>query len=93
VAHAINGTTGADRGIIAQINSETLSYTNLADADAGRYYPPGEALPNACKLPNGTIPSNSNGAVVVGVGDIIDPANATTTNQSQGFIRFQVQVD
>ncbi len=93
VTHAVNGTKGADRGIVAQINGETFSYTNLADGDAGRYYSPGEALPNACKLPSGTIPSNDNGAVVIGVGDIINPANATQTNQFQGFVRFQVQVD
>jgi parallel beta-helix repeat protein len=93
VTHAVNGTTGADRGIVAQINGETLSYTNLADGDTGRYYPPGEALPNACKLPSGAIPNNDYGAVVVNIGDVVDPANATTTNQSQGFIRFQVQVD
>jgi SdrD B-like domain/Right handed beta helix region len=93
VTHATNGTTGADRGIVAQINGETLSYTNLADGDVGRYYPPGEALPNACKLPSGTIPNNDHGAVVVSIGDVVDPANVTVTNQSQGFIRFQVQVD
>jgi Right handed beta helix region/SdrD B-like domain len=93
MTHAANGTIGADRGILAQINGQTLSYTNLADGDVGRYYPPGEALPNACKLPSGTIPNNDNGAVVVDIGDIIDPTNATSTNQSQGFIRFQVQVD
>jgi parallel beta-helix repeat protein len=93
VTHAANGMNGADRGILAQINGETFSYTNLADGDAGRYYPPGEVLPNACKLPSGTIPSNDQGAIVVTLGDIIDPANATATNQSQGFIRFQVQVD
>jgi parallel beta-helix repeat protein len=93
VTHAANGTTGADRGIVAHINGETLSYTNLPDGDIGRYYPPGESLPNACKLPNGIIPNNDNGAVVVNIGDIVDPANATTTNQSQGFIRFQIQVE
>jgi parallel beta-helix repeat protein len=93
VTHAANGMKGADRGIVAQINGETLSYTNLADGDFGRYYPPGEALPNVCKLSSGTVPSNDNGAVVVDIGDIVDPANATTTNQSQGFIRFQVQIN
>jgi uncharacterized repeat protein (TIGR01451 family) len=93
VTHAANGINGADRGIVAQINGETLSYTNLADGDFGRYYPSGEALPNVCKLSSGTVPSNDNGAVVVDIGDIVDPANATTTNQSQGFIRFQVQIN
>jgi SdrD B-like domain len=93
VTHGVNGTSGADRGIVAQINGQTRSYTNLADDDAGRYYPAGEALPNACKLPSGIIPPNNNGAVVVDIGDVIDPANATVTNQSQGFIRFQSQVD
>jgi hypothetical protein len=93
VTHGVNGTSGADRGIVAQINGQTRSYTNLADDDAGRYYPAGEALPNACKLPSGIIPPNNNGAVVIDIGDVVDPANATVTNQSQGFIRFQAQVD
>jgi SdrD B-like domain/Right handed beta helix region len=93
VTQGVNGTNGADRGIVAQINGQTRSYTNLADGDVGRYYPAGEALPNACKLPNGTIPPNNNGAVVVDIGDVVDPANATDTNQAQGFIRFQAQVD
>jgi hypothetical protein len=93
VTHGANGTSGADRGIVAQINGQTRSYTNLADGDVGRYYPTGEALPNACKFPNGTIPPNNNGAVVVDIGDVADPANTTAPNQSQGFIRFQAQSD
>ncbi len=93
ITPAANGMKGADRGIVAQINGQARSYTNLADGDAGRYYPAGEALPNSCKLPNGNVPPNNNGAVVVDIGDVADPANATATNQSQGFIRFQTQVD
>jgi uncharacterized repeat protein (TIGR01451 family) len=92
-SNAVNGIAGADRGILAQINGQIRSYTNLADGDSGRYYPAGSTLPNACKLPNGTMPSNTNGAIVLDLGDIVDPGHATGSSQPHGFIRFSTKIN
>jgi uncharacterized repeat protein (TIGR01451 family) len=92
-SNGANGTAGADRGILAQINGQIRSYTNLADGDSGRYYPAGSTLPNACKLPNGTMPSNTNGAIVLDLGDIVDPGHAIGSSQPHGFIRFSTKIN
>ena len=59
---------GAGEGIQAIESSAPadprVTYTNADDGDPGRFFQPGEALPNACG------PDQGNGAVVVNVGDV-----------------------
>jgi hypothetical protein len=70
-----------------------LYYTNVADGDGGRYYAPGEVLPNACKkAPTDPVPANRNGAVVVNLGNIPTAINPGPQPNSSGFIRFRVRV-
>jgi uncharacterized repeat protein (TIGR01451 family) len=88
------GSAGGDRGIVAQINDQTKSYTNLADGDSARYYPPGTILPNACRpSPIAAIPTNTNGAVVVDLGTVVNPINTTLTDKPYGFMRFRTRVN
>ncbi len=94
VPSAAGGNIGADRGIVAQINDQPLAYTNLTDSDKARYYPPGITLPNACrKSPADPIYTNTNGAVVVDLGTIVNPINSTLTEKSAGFMRFRTRVN
>jgi hypothetical protein len=88
------GSAGGDRGIVAQANDQIKSYTNLSDGDTARYYPPGTILPNACRpSPTAPIPTNTNGAVVVDLGTIVNPINATLTDKPHGFMRFRTRVN
>jgi trimeric autotransporter adhesin len=88
------GSAGGDRGIVAQANDQLKSYTNLADGDSARYYPPGTTLPNACRpSPTAPIPTNTNGAVVVDLGTVVNPTNATLTDKPYGFMRFRTRVN
>jgi uncharacterized repeat protein (TIGR01451 family) len=94
VPSAAGGNIGADRGIVAQINDQPLAYTNLTDSDKARYYPPGITLPNACrKSPLDPIYTNTNGAVVVDLGTIVNPINSTLAEKAAGFIRFRTRVN
>ncbi|MDJ0617789.1 MAG: hypothetical protein QNJ63_13785 [Calothrix sp. MO_192.B10] len=87
---------GADRGIVHSYNSNTVSISGVQDGDIGQYFPPGvepsTVYPNIdCDGdPNNNIP-NSNGAVVVNLGDL---PHATTPSQSNsyGFVRFRGKV-
>jgi trimeric autotransporter adhesin len=88
------GGVGGDRGIVAQVNDQTKSYTNLDDGDTARYYPPGTILPKACRpSPTAPIPTNINGAVVVDLGTVVNPINATLTDKPYGFMRFRTRVN
>jgi trimeric autotransporter adhesin len=88
------GSAGGDRGIVAQTNDQIKSYTNLSDGDTARYYPPGTILPNACRpSPTAPIPTNTNGAVVVDMGTVVNPVNATLTDKPYGFMRFRTRVN
>jgi uncharacterized repeat protein (TIGR01451 family) len=94
VPSAVGGNIGADRGIVAQLNGQTRSYTNLTDSDTARYYPPGTTLPTACrKSPLDPIFTNTNGAVVVDLGTVVNPINATATEKPYGFLRFRTRVN
>jgi trimeric autotransporter adhesin len=94
VPSATGGTIGANRGIIAQVNDTALAYTNLNDSDKAQYYPPGATLPNACrKSPLDPIYTNTNGAVVVNLGTIVNSINATITEKPYGFMRFRTRVN
>ncbi|MBE9139050.1 DUF11 domain-containing protein [Nodosilinea sp. LEGE 07088] len=74
---------GAGTGIQAIASSSpagpTITYTNAADGDAGRYIAPGAALPAFCGVNQG------NGAVVVEVGNV--------AASQVGLIRFRTTVN
>jgi uncharacterized repeat protein (TIGR01451 family) len=84
---------GVDRGIAVNLSGTTKSYSNSNDGDFAYYFPPNTdpklALPNLSKVNCGG--ANTNGAVVVNLGNI---PNATTpgTAGSYGFVRFQGRV-
>ncbi len=85
------GGTNESRGILALLNGNTESYTNVADGDVARYFPPGsnpkDVYPRVnC---NGT---NDNGAVVVNLGSLPPATTAGAPIGSYGFVRFRGQV-
>jgi trimeric autotransporter adhesin len=85
------GGANESRGILALLNGNTESYTNVADGDVARYFPPGsnpqDVYPRVnC---NGT---NDNGAVVVNLGSLPPAMTAGDPIGSYGFVRFRGQV-
>lgn len=89
------GRIGIDRGLLVSTGDQEQLLTNTADSDRGRYYPPGETLPNACKpTPNAPLPTNTNGAVVFDLGDlpVATPIGSPPNVNSYGYIRFRAVV-
>jgi uncharacterized repeat protein (TIGR01451 family) len=85
------GLTGTERGIELFHNSVTTALSNVPDGDVGQYFPPGVD-------PKGTYPNvncqgaNTNGAVVVRLGDLPNASAAGTPDASYGYVRFKVYV-
>ncbi len=85
-----NGLTGADRGIAVNLSGTIKSYTNVGGDDFAQYFPP-NTQPSTV-FPNISCGgANTNGAVVVNLGNITN-ATAPSTSGSYGFVRFQGQV-
>jgi uncharacterized repeat protein (TIGR01451 family) len=92
------GLSNADRGIAIERNGSLKSYTNTADGDIARYFPPkqeptygdyAQYFPTTDptkKVCNGP---NDDGAVVVYLGNIPNSASVVSPNTSYGFIRFR----
>ncbi len=86
-----DGIPGSDRGIAWLYNGNKESLTNVKDGDVAQYFPPG-------KDPKTVYPnikcdgSNTNGAVVVNLGNLPNATAAGTPTNSYGFIRFQGRV-
>ncbi len=85
------GGLAGDRGILSLINGTTAAFTNIADGDAARYFPPGtnptSVYPNLnC---GGT---NSNGAIVVNLGNLPNATAPGTPAGAFGFVRFKGRV-
>ncbi|MEM6590861.1 MAG: SdrD B-like domain-containing protein, partial [Cyanobacteria bacterium P01_C01_bin.73] len=80
------GIPGADRGIVLGLGSDEFSMTNVADGDRGVYVQPGDPTGLDCGGPN------SNGAVVVFIGDIPNASGNPNPNTSYGFVRFRARV-
>ncbi len=87
----VNGLSGSDRGIAVNLGGTVNSYTNLADGDFAQYFPPGSD-------PKSVFPkvncggANTNGAVVVNLGDIVNATSVGQPSSSYGFVRFQGRV-
>ncbi len=87
VAQSTNSVNDS-RGVLALINGTTASYTNVADGDAVRYFPPGDDPTKVYpKISCGGI--NDNGAVVVNLGSVPNATAPATPVGSYGFVRFQ----
>ncbi len=85
------GMPGADRGIVFSLGGSGVALTNVSDGDRAQYFPAG--VEPTTVYPNincgGT---NTNGAVVVNLGDLPNATAAGTPANSYGFIRFRANV-
>lgn len=90
VTPAPNGGAGANRGIEVEYNGTVLSYTNDADGDTARYYPPGSTLPATCN--NAPAQSEDNGAVVLNLGTLPESTAPGTPTTAYGALRFRARV-
>ncbi|AFZ02866.1 hypothetical protein [Calothrix sp. PCC 6303] len=86
-----SGLPGSDRGIVWQYNGVTESLTNTKDGDTAEYLAPG--IDPVSKYPaikcDG---SNTNGVVVVNLGNLPNATAPGTPINSYGFIRFRGKV-
>jgi uncharacterized repeat protein (TIGR01451 family) len=85
------GITGLERGIQLFQNGASTNLTNVPDSDVGQYFPPGIE-------PAGTYPkvncrgANTNGAIVVDLGNLLNATSPGTPNDSYGFVKFKGRV-
>ncbi|TBR60226.1 hypothetical protein B4U84_04880 [Westiellopsis prolifica IICB1] len=85
------GLEKADRGILWQYSGNTESLSNIKDGDIAQYFSPGED-------PTDVYPTvdcggaNTNGAIVVNLGDLPNAIAPGTPTDSYGFIRFRGRV-
>ncbi|NJR18697.1 MAG: hypothetical protein HC785_25290 [Calothrix sp. CSU_2_0] len=87
----IDGLPGADRGIIWQNNGATESLTNSNDGDTAEYLSPG--IDPTIQYPGIKCDgSNTNGVVVVKLGNLPNAIAPGTPINSHGFIRFRGRV-
>jgi uncharacterized repeat protein (TIGR01451 family) len=89
-APATGGLAG-DRGILGLINGTTAAFTNIADNDAARYFPPG-TNPTSIDPNLNCGGTNSNGAVVINLGNLPNATAPGTPAGAFGFVRFKGQV-
>ncbi|GEM_PF-1400039 len=88
---ATGGLTGANRGIMWLKNGVEQSLTNDQDGDAAQYFPPG-VEPSTVYPKIKCDGTNTNGAVVVNLGNLPNATNPGTPNTSYGYIRFKGKV-
>ena len=86
-----NGIITTDHGILLNQNGTSLSLSNVADGDRGRYFPPNSSLTDIYpQLTNcGT---NDNGAVVVELQTLPTATAPGLPTDASGFVRFRAQV-
>ncbi len=85
------GLPSGDRGIIWQNNGATESLTNISDGDTAEYLSPG--VDPTIKYPGIKCDgSNTNGVVVVNLGNLPNAIAPGTPTSSYGFIRFQGRI-
>ena len=91
ITQVTGGLTTANRGIMWLKDGVEQSLTNDKDGDAAQYFPPG--IEPSTVYPqincNGT---NTNGAVVVNLGNLPNATDPGTPNTSYGYIRFRGRV-
>jgi uncharacterized repeat protein (TIGR01451 family) len=85
------GGLAGDRGLLALINGTTAAFTNIADGDAARYFPPGSNPTSVYpKIKCGG--TNDNGAIVINLGDLPNALTPGTPAGAFGFVRFKGRV-
>ena len=90
-AQATGGLQNADRGILWLKDGNIQSLTNIADGDTAQYFPPG--VEPASVYPKIQCDgANTNGAIVVNLGDLPNATAPGTPNTSYGFVRFRGRV-
>jgi uncharacterized repeat protein (TIGR01451 family) len=82
------GSTTSDRGLNFLLGNTQQSLTNAADGDQGSYLVNGTPITDNC----GAIGSNTNGAVVVKVGNLSHSGPGGTKPLSYGWVKFRTQV-
>lgn len=94
VTPAPGGTPGLERGLVIESNGTLQSLTNDQDGDRGYYFPPGiepsTVFPNV-QCSDSNLP-NTNGAIVVNLGDVPRATASGDPIGSFGFIRFRARV-
>ncbi|NEO99898.1 MAG: hypothetical protein F6K58_14700 [Symploca sp. SIO2E9] len=86
-----SGLPGYDRGIVLSLESRDVSLTNAGDDDAGQFFPAG--VEPTTKYPQVSCGgSNTNGAVVVVLGNLPHATAPGAPSNSYGFIRFRARV-
>ncbi|BAY82189.1 hypothetical protein NIES267_16680 [Calothrix parasitica NIES-267] len=88
---ATGGTQGSNRGIMWFKDGNTESLTNTKDGDAAQYFPPG-IEPSTIYPQIQCSGANTNGAVVVNLGNLPNATAPGTPNTSYGYIRFKGKV-
>jgi uncharacterized repeat protein (TIGR01451 family) len=88
---ATGGIIGSDRGILAQINGVTGAFSNIQDGDAAQYFPPG-ANPTSIYPNINCGGNNTNGAIVVNLGNLPNATAPATPTSSYGWVRFKSRV-
>ncbi|MBE9201190.1 MULTISPECIES: SdrD B-like domain-containing protein [unclassified Nodularia (in: cyanobacteria)] len=83
---------GTDKGILLSYDSNLVALTGIQDIDNGQYFPvgiePTDVYPNInCGG------SNTNGAIVVNLGNVPNSTSSGDPTNSYGFIRFRVRVN
>jgi fimbrial isopeptide formation D2 family protein/uncharacterized repeat protein (TIGR01451 family) len=88
---ATGGIPNADRGIVLNHNNTIQTLTGIQDGDSAQYFPPG-IEPTTVYPQINCGGSNTNGAVVVNLGDLPNATAAGTPPTSYGFVRFRGKV-
>jgi uncharacterized repeat protein (TIGR01451 family) len=88
---ANEGLPGADRGISWMYNGATASLTNTQDGDAAQYFSPGTE-PTTIYPGIDCGGANTNGAIVVNLGDLPNATAPGTPINSHGWVRFRGRV-
>ncbi|BAY10928.1 beta strand repeat-containing protein [Calothrix sp. NIES-2098] len=86
-----------DRGIVINLSGTTKAYSNADDGDIAQYFLPG--IEPSTKYPkidcdgnSSTTVPNTNGAVVVNLGDVPNATASGTPTNSYGFVRFRAKL-
>jgi hypothetical protein len=86
-----SGLPGADRGIALSLGGSNVALSNAGDGDRGQFFPAG-VEPNTVYPKINCGGTNTNGAVVVNLGDLPNATTPGVPANSYGFIRFRAQV-
>ena len=85
------GLPGAERGIVFSLGGSGMSLSNVGDGDRAQFFPAGvEPTTIYPKINCGG--TNTNGAIVVNLGDLPNATASGVPTSSYGFVRFRATV-